>query len=113
EDSLDVLVYHRGSDSPQVGSGCVVCGEEVYAKARCKNCYQNARRAGEAWCRLKECLEPVSIKSRGLCNKHYLRLRKWGFYERCLRDGCESEVYSKDFCLKHYTEAWRRQKIKK
>ena len=61
-------------------------------------------------CTIDGCENPVAIKSRGWCNKHYLRWRthgdpevmKRGGAEKCKLEGCESSVHAYGWCNKHY-----------
>ena len=47
-----------------------------------------------------------SVKSRGLCNKHYLRLlRKGGPGLRCTEQGCDALSRKAKLCLRHYERA--------
>ena len=58
-------------------------------------------------CFLSRCESPA--RTRGLCSKHYQRLRVNGATELrprvvrfCSVDGCDSKMYALDFCNKHW-----------
>jgi HNH endonuclease len=64
---------------------------------------------------VEDCDEPD--KHRGLCGKHYQRLRKYGpdgltrnlrpRDRRCSLDGCEEKHRSKGYCQRHYMRWWK------
>lgn len=68
-------------------------------------------------CTIEGCSEPLQIKSRGLCSKHYQRWQRHGSYEKrhappkyqgCSVEGCTNPHASRSFCNAHYANWYRR-----
>lgn len=70
-------------------------------------------------CSAVECLKPALCK--GLCNAHYLRMRKGlnmdspvriqGKNRKCKIEDCGKKHYGNDYCVNHW-RTWNRQNIK-
>lgn len=65
-------------------------------------------------CSIPDCGKPS--KGRGLCQKHYARLRRLGdplagerkvYGDTCCVHACSSPSYSKGYCRAHYLRLWR------
>lgn len=76
----------------------------------------------DSTCVVDGCDQPVLVKLRGLCRRHYLRWQRYGdplggtFPSRhagsCLVDGCERPASGhggKGYCGPHYMRLWRGQ----
>ena len=65
-------------------------------------------------CDIEDCDKPVH--GRGLCSKHYLRLRRTGTTDLTVRvwmnegecnvEGCDRPARTRDMCAKHYNRWW-------
>ena len=68
-------------------------------------------------CSIEGCTGPVAVKSRGWCNKHYIRWRRHGdpnyrtprvIESECSIEGCSRGQYARTWCTLHY-DRWFRQ----
>jgi hypothetical protein len=72
------------------------------------------RMSKSAKCNVTGCSTKAYCK--GLCAKHYLRVRRYGDTSDrpritiCTIEGCDGKVEAKGLCLKHYERARRREK---
>ena len=74
---------------------CIVCGDTVYRRQRCRACYKSLQRK-TFHCTYNMCTRPVFAAT--LCQYHY---RQW--QTKCML--CTRKIYCRSLCRYHYRSA--------